>query len=51
MDVAGRTQRAELARLRRACAGVALCTLPRRFVDDLGEAALRDFARRLGGTV
>ena len=47
LDVAARTQREELARLRRACGGVPVATLPRRFVDDLDDAALRDFAQRL----
>jgi anion-transporting ArsA/GET3 family ATPase len=51
LDVAAHTQRAELARLRRACVDVSVATLPRRFVDDLGDDALRDFAGRLRAIV
>jgi anion-transporting ArsA/GET3 family ATPase len=50
LDLAARTQRVELARLRGACGGIPVSTLPRCFVDDLDDATLRDFAQRLRET-
>jgi len=51
LDLAARTQRVELDRLRRTCGGIPMSILPRRFRDDLDDAALRGFARRLRTTL
>jgi anion-transporting ArsA/GET3 family ATPase len=50
LDLAAQTQRVELARLRGGCGGIPVSTLPRCFIDDVDDATLRDFARRLRET-